>query len=638
MANVLIEESTLTAIGDAIRSKTGKTDLILPSDMATEIDGITGGGKEVLVEVLKEKTYTGFQNNKLELESDIDFESEINLVAGEKYVVVWDGVEHRLTAIEGLTNCIDLALSEFTEGDFPFYIGYLYDYNEEGHDVLEIYTKDDEISHTFGIHKVTDGVSYKTVVFGKQNVEGFTLNSSLGVYNSHKLPAWFTLEVGETYLVNWEGEEHKCVGQFIDMVDYTAVCIGNCSEVGGTGNNEQFIIAYVEAHNMNIFFSFTNESEHNVAIYKEIKVDVPHELVKYVTFMSWDGKQELYKKPTIVGDDCVNVVSKGFISKPTRESTNTTNYTYSGWSLTSGGSADSNALKNVTEDRVVYASFAESVRYYTVRFYTEVGVLHETVQVTYGGTATPSAIPEKQGFGFDGWSPNNENITEDTNCYAIWTEKISFANASWADIARISESGEAPTTFAVGDTKTFSMTIADGTTQEVTFAIAGFGIDTLSNGNGKAGITIMQLGTMNDLVVQDDIGIFTAEETKYLHLLPTALSSVIKSVNKMFEGSTVSGKIWALDANEFLDNYTTTTYVDKFDTTASVFPIFEGKTQTERIDMICDGRNSMLRSKRMSGIPKCRGLLKATNNNSIPISRMYDSGLSTAYYHLCFCI
>lgn len=44
MANVLIEESTLKDIGNAIRSKTGKTDLILPSNMATEISGITGGG------------------------------------------------------------------------------------------------------------------------------------------------------------------------------------------------------------------------------------------------------------------------------------------------------------------------------------------------------------------------------------------------------------------------------------------------------------------------------------------------------------------------------------------------------------------------------------------------------------------
>ena len=43
---VFIEESTLTAIGDAIRGKTGSTGLIPPLDMAGEIEGIQAGGSE----------------------------------------------------------------------------------------------------------------------------------------------------------------------------------------------------------------------------------------------------------------------------------------------------------------------------------------------------------------------------------------------------------------------------------------------------------------------------------------------------------------------------------------------------------------------------------------------------------------
>jgi hypothetical protein len=43
MANVFIEESTMQAIGDAIREKTGKTDAILPADMPAEIGGISSG-------------------------------------------------------------------------------------------------------------------------------------------------------------------------------------------------------------------------------------------------------------------------------------------------------------------------------------------------------------------------------------------------------------------------------------------------------------------------------------------------------------------------------------------------------------------------------------------------------------------
>ena len=49
MAKVFIEETTLTAIGDAIRGKTGKTELIDPANMSTEIASITtgGGGYEI---------------------------------------------------------------------------------------------------------------------------------------------------------------------------------------------------------------------------------------------------------------------------------------------------------------------------------------------------------------------------------------------------------------------------------------------------------------------------------------------------------------------------------------------------------------------------------------------------------------
>ena len=47
MSKLVINDSTLTAIGDAIREKTGKTDLIAPGDMPAEIGSITTGGGEV---------------------------------------------------------------------------------------------------------------------------------------------------------------------------------------------------------------------------------------------------------------------------------------------------------------------------------------------------------------------------------------------------------------------------------------------------------------------------------------------------------------------------------------------------------------------------------------------------------------
>jgi len=52
MSKVSINETTLTAIGDAIREKTGKTDLIAPGEMPAEIKAIETGGGELPEEAL----------------------------------------------------------------------------------------------------------------------------------------------------------------------------------------------------------------------------------------------------------------------------------------------------------------------------------------------------------------------------------------------------------------------------------------------------------------------------------------------------------------------------------------------------------------------------------------------------------
>ena len=419
MANVWIEENTMKAIGDAIRAKTGKTDLILPADMPMEIARITGG-ESGRTEILSER------------------------------------------------------------------------------------------------------------------VLNFTYAQTYGAYLNDSNPSLFVPVAGETYVIVWDGTEY-----FVTATTHEnfpeQVLFGNTLLIGGLNTGEPFAVASrTDGSGMTIFSLDANET-HTIAVYQE--TGGSSDLVKYVTFMSEDGTTELFKMPVLKGDDCKDAVSHGDISKPTKESSNTTNYTYSGWSLTSGDSADSNALKNVTEDRTVYASFAESVRYYTVNFYTEVGVLHETVQVTYGGTATPSKNPEKSGYGFVGWNPSNENITSDTNCYAIWEESVSFANGSWADIAMISESGQASSVFKIGDTKI----IPYGDSQ-IELMIVGFNHDELTSGDGKAGITIISKN-----FIPDDFLWATSSTTRYpnstvctslkntvLGKLPTELQNVIKSVNKEY--------------------------------------------------------------------------------------------------------
>lgn len=201
-----------------------------------------------------------------------------------------------------------------------------------------------------------------------------------------------------------------------------------------------------------------------------------------VTFYDYDGSF-LYEKPTIAGDDCVDVVAKGLLSKPTRPSSNEYNYSYTGWSLTKGGNANSNALLNVTENRSVYAAYNASVRYYTVNFY-DGSTLVDTVQVTYGSTATTDYT--KVGYSFNGWTPSNVNITKDTDCYGEWSI-VALSSDSWATISQRSVDGTAKDYYKVGDTKEITL---DG--NEVLVAIAGFDIHRDTNGN-KNGITFIQV-------------------------------------------------------------------------------------------------------------------------------------------------
>lgn len=58
MSNVLIEASTMSNIANAIRAKTKKSDLILPRNMATEIEGIEVGGSYDLLNSVINKTVT----------------------------------------------------------------------------------------------------------------------------------------------------------------------------------------------------------------------------------------------------------------------------------------------------------------------------------------------------------------------------------------------------------------------------------------------------------------------------------------------------------------------------------------------------------------------------------------------------
>ena len=311
-----------------------------------------------------------------------------------------------------------------------------------------------------------------------------------------------------------------------------------------------------------------------------------HPDLRYVTFLNYDGTF-LGQKAVAVGDDCADPFARDVISEtPTRESNAQYNYTFSGWSTTQGGGANSNALKSVGTDRTLYAAYTSAVRYYDSDGTT---VLH-TESLKYG--TMPGYVAEKTGFGFVGWKPQFATVTEDASYIAEWAEKITFANASWEDIDRISASGEAENTFAVGDTKEITY---NGSTMQL--MIAGFNHDDLADGSGKAGISIVFNNLTTNKVTRSKA---TDEYNSYDKLsayinrnssasvwyyLPETLKAVIKPVIKRYvpesktssglltdaDTTTISEKLWCLSAGEMGVNLTNNAATPLLGTTYEVF-------------------------------------------------------------------
>lgn len=140
-----------------------------------------------------------------------------------------------------------------------------------------------------------------------------------------------------------------------------------------------------------------------------------------------------------------------------------------------------------------------------------------------------------------------EYTVDGTTTGALDPEKlISFADSDWSTIAEISEAGNAASYFKVGDKRTIT---AGG--KELTLRIIGFNHDTLSDGTGKAGITVLAGGvdstdgggmlsdTTTSVSNWTSLASFTKNTLK--PQLPADLQAVIKSVSKPCDGTKTNG-------------------------------------------------------------------------------------------------
>lgn len=329
------------------------------------------------------------------------------------------------------------------------------------------------------------------------------------------------------------------------------------------------------------------------------------ERVKYVTFVyEENGETKEYSYPVISGDTCRDPVTLGLINKPTKESTPQYTYEHNGWSLTDGGSASASALTNVTEDRTVCAAFSATLREYTITYLDDNGSELHSETRKYGDELT--YVPEKEGCKFIGWSPELATVTGDAVYTASWEESVSLEATSWERIAEISASGEAENTFALGDTKTLTLTLDDGSIQSLQVEIVGFNHDVDTSGN-PIGITFMtkQVFVLSPTQTMGGKKWSTTTmktwcNSTLLGYFPEQLQKVVKAAKKktVYQNSSTeqtTDTVWLPCAREMYDSVGSTWKGEL----ASTYPLFVGNDRWTRARVDASGKyvTNILRSQ-----------------------------------------
>lgn len=182
---------------------------------------------------------------------------------------------------------------------------------------------------------------------------------------------------------------------------------------------------------------------------------------------------------------------------------------------------------------------------------------------------------------------------------------LTFANATWEQIAQVSESGNASSHFAVGDEKTIQLS----TGEAITLVILGFNHDDFTSG-GKAG---MSIGMKNLLATTyrmnttktnaggwDESEMRTTTMQTLLGQLPSDLQAVIKSVNKKATSGglqttikTSSDKLFLFSEVE-IDGTTSSGYADEGEQYEYWKTVKDGTLKGDRIKYLSNGSGSAL--------------------------------------------
>ena len=195
-----------------------------------------------------------------------NFEVSEGLVEGKTYRVTWNGKEYKtacyMETVDDLGDVCFLGngtlFGAATESSEPFcianyntiYVSLMKETNSSETITLQIDEVAEEIVHKLPGEYLPEGTPWIEGDGGLEEipVSGTWEEINPGIY-AFSLTQPLGLEVGKTYVVNWNGTDHTVIGvNFQQAEDYSGVALGNLSLVGlGEYSGEPFIIAELPA-------------------------------------------------------------------------------------------------------------------------------------------------------------------------------------------------------------------------------------------------------------------------------------------------------------------------------------------------------------------------------------------------------
>lgn len=108
----------------------------------------------------------------------------------------------------------------------------------------------------------------------EQQTLDFAYDENVGVFCCHRSSGFLFLADGESYIVEWDGQEYPCTAVTVAL-DNTVQALGNVDALAGGNNGMPFVICSNPETGGTSIMVLDQEAAHTVAIYQEVADEVP---------------------------------------------------------------------------------------------------------------------------------------------------------------------------------------------------------------------------------------------------------------------------------------------------------------------------------------------------------------------------